>query len=222
VARKAMVTVRVDFTKEDCAALKGAGLTDHQLFWLRRSLPAMADFAGTPASFGDVGDRLGEIKDHFAEAQRHLQAALSEIQRGHASPLTHSPWRVAFGHIAIACARESFVDLADDPEETVPARIDPLVLTRILVAACEKASNSFPPKAQSLRRSKAPIIRLIEQALNRPPDHESAKVAHAMRVSRSRNAPFLRVAEIVFDTLNLGTPDHAIKTLLSDRKRGGA
>lgn len=229
----------VDFTAEDCRALKEAGLTDKQLLWLRRSLPEVADFVVTPASFGDVADRIAAIKRHYTRAQGQLEAAasklksLSEPEDEQLIPTPHLPRQVAAGHIAIAAAdlhlgREVLGNLVgEDAKQVVPGRVDPLVLTRILVVACEHASRTFPAGERSLRRSKAPAIKIIERALNRPGDADSIAAARSMPVSRASNAPFLRVAEIVFRAVSRAkgndndtpSPEHAIRVLLEQRRK---
>ncbi len=221
---------RPKFSSDNRRALRDAGLTPAQLTALERALPEISDWVRKPSAFRDIADVFAELGREFGEAERHLQKAQAMLEARDINPSMSSPRRVAVGHLCIAAAelyREGGFDaLADqdaaDANEVLPQRVDPLLLTRVLVAACERAATAFPARAQSMRRSKAAAIAIIERSLARPTDAASVSAARSMPVSRAAGAPFLAVAEIVFRALEAPTgPSHPIRELLAQRAAAG-
>ncbi|MEZ5622743.1 MAG: hypothetical protein R3E78_16130 [Burkholderiaceae bacterium] len=221
---------RPKFANDDRRALQDAGLTPAQLKALERALPEISDWIHKPSAFRDVADVLADLGREFGEAERHLRQAQATLETGRLDPATHAPWHVAAGHLYIAAAElhhqgslDALVDQdAGDVDEVLPQRIDPLLLTRVLAAACDRAATAFPSRAQCMRRSKAPAIAIIERSLTRPTDPASVSVARRMPVSRAAGAPFLRVAEIVFKTVGAPTdPTNPIRELLAQRAAAG-
>ena len=174
--------------KEAVAQLRRIGLTPRQIFWLKHSWQLICDAAAPDPTNRDVRSEFAVIKKLASEQNRWMRAGATPTG-------IRTAKNIAFGHLNLV-ARDILSRAAGPEEEMIPRWFDLVTMARVLEEICKEAERHYPPGVQKKRKSFEQVVALVVNALRRD-GHASREQLKRFKVSRSANAPFLELLEVV-------------------------